>query len=105
MTRHPPQVDASFQFLADDFPPASWGPDPTGAAYRLGAAFARHFGPQRAPANVSLDSVEVGNEPWAGYNASFYNAVRRLPGGGCRYQPKLNRTQGWGLFPPFLHCQ
>ncbi|KAG2432171.1 hypothetical protein HXX76_009091 [Chlamydomonas incerta] len=71
------KIDASFQFLAEDFPPASWGSDPTGAAYRLGAAFARHFGPRLAPANVSMDSVEVGNEPWIGYNASFYNAILR----------------------------
>ncbi|KAG2424160.1 hypothetical protein HXX76_014693 [Chlamydomonas incerta] len=71
------KVDASFQFVAKDIPPAAWGADPTGAAYRLGAAFARHFGPRLAPPNVSLDSVEVGNEPWTGYNASFYNAILR----------------------------
>ncbi len=73
------QVDATFQFLAEDFPPASWGANATAAAYSLGVAFGSHFGPGRAPANVSLDTLEVGNEPWD-YNATFYASVSGLTG-------------------------
>ncbi|KXZ55128.1 hypothetical protein GPECTOR_3g28 [Gonium pectorale] len=71
------RVDATFQFLWDVFPPSSWGPNVTATAYMLGFAFGSHFGPGRAPPNVSLDAVEVGNEPWIGYNASFYSALLR----------------------------
>ncbi|KXZ55117.1 hypothetical protein GPECTOR_3g27 [Gonium pectorale] len=71
------KVDASFQFTWDVFPPSSWGPNVTATAYMLGFAFGSHFGPGRAPPNVSLDAVEVGNEPWIGYNASFYSALLR----------------------------
>ncbi|PNH07564.1 Replication factor C subunit 3 [Tetrabaena socialis] len=69
-------VDASFQFLPDDFPATAWGANITNTTYYLGRAFAAHFGPGRAPPNVSLDSVEFGNEPW-NYNATFYSALLR----------------------------
>ncbi|PNH07567.1 hypothetical protein TSOC_005986, partial [Tetrabaena socialis] len=70
------KVDASFQFLRDDFPATAWGANVTNTTYYLGRAFAAHFGPGRAPPNVSLDSVEFGNEPWT-YNATFYSALLR----------------------------
>jgi hypothetical protein len=69
------QVDATFQFTHDVFPASTWGANVTDTAYRLGFAFGSHFGPGRAPSNVSLDAVEFGNEPWIGYNASFYSQV------------------------------
>ncbi|GFR48118.1 hypothetical protein Agub_g9945 [Astrephomene gubernaculifera] len=71
------KVDASIQFTWDVFPQSKWGTNVTNTTYRLGYAFGKHFGPGRAPANVSLDAVEVGNEPWVGYNASFYREVLR----------------------------
>ncbi|KAG2496554.1 hypothetical protein HYH03_005377 [Edaphochlamys debaryana] len=70
------KVDATFQFLADDQPVSTWGANVTATAYNLGYKFARHFGPGRAPPNVSLDTVEVGNEPWT-YGADFYRKVLR----------------------------
>ncbi|GLI60353.1 hypothetical protein VaNZ11_002475 [Volvox africanus] len=71
------KVDASFQFTWDVFGPATWGPNVTDTAYKLGFKFGSHFGPGRAPPNVSLDAVEFGNEPWTGFNASTYAAMLR----------------------------
>ncbi|GFR48117.1 hypothetical protein Agub_g9944 [Astrephomene gubernaculifera] len=71
------KVDASIQFTWDVFPQSMWGTNVTNTTYWLGYAFGKHFGPGHAPANVSLDAVEVGNEPWTGYNASFYREVLR----------------------------
>ncbi|GLC70243.1 hypothetical protein PLESTF_000947600 [Pleodorina starrii] len=71
------KVDASFQFTKEVFPPSTWGFNVTATAYKLGFAFGSHFGPGHAPPNVSLDAVEVGNEPWIGYNASFYSQLLR----------------------------
>ncbi|GIL99515.1 hypothetical protein Vretimale_4644, partial [Volvox reticuliferus] len=71
------KVDATFQFVSDVFPQSTWGANVTDTAYKLGYAFGFHFGPGRAPPNCSLDAIEVGNEPWIGYNATFYQSVIR----------------------------
>ncbi|KAL4458642.1 hypothetical protein ABPG75_013507 [Micractinium tetrahymenae] len=69
------RIVASFQFLAEDFPPSAWMPDPYAAAYQLGYKFASFFGPTRNNGSAIVSAVEFGNEPWGGFNATFYSTI------------------------------
>uniref|UniRef100_A0A383VQX7 F5/8 type C domain-containing protein n=1 Tax=Tetradesmus obliquus TaxID=3088 RepID=A0A383VQX7_TETOB len=68
-------VSVTYQWDKFVAPPAAWGPDPYGTAYNLGFKFARHFGPTAGTGNVA--SFEAGNEPWDGFNATFYGQLLR----------------------------
>jgi hypothetical protein len=68
-------VEASIQFTADGtygFPPSVWN-TPFASAYNYGRQFALHFGPTHG--NNTVKTIEVGNEPWVGYDAAFYKEV------------------------------
>jgi len=65
------EVDVSLQFVPSSFPQSVFT-HPFAAAYNYGFAFARHFG--RNGVNL-VSTVEVGNEPWTGYDASFYSTL------------------------------
>jgi hypothetical protein len=71
-------VSVTYQWDKFVAPPAAWGPDPYSTSYNLGLKFARHFGPTAGTGNVA--SFEAGNEPWNGFNATFYTTV--CDGGG-----------------------
>ncbi len=68
-------VEASIQFKGDGayaFPPSVWN-TPYASAYNYGRQFALHFGPTYG--NNTVQTLEVGNEPWVGYDADFYKEV------------------------------
>lgn len=50
-------------------------PFPLSHRSQLGNKFAKHFGPTNGTGTVS--AVEFGNEPWGGYNATWYAEVGR----------------------------
>ena len=64
------EVQASIQFVSEDFPSRIWN-DPYRAAYRYGYAFAEHFGPTYGSGDVL--TMEVGNEP--DYEVSMYSDI------------------------------
>jgi hypothetical protein len=66
-------VSVTYQWDKFVAPPAAWGPDPYSTSYNLGFKFARHFGLTAGTGNVA--SFEAGNEPWDGFNATFYTTV------------------------------
>lgn len=55
-------------------------PPPLACLLQLGNKFASHFGPSGA--NM-MRAVEFGNEPWDGYNATWYAEVRHRTRGGA----------------------
>jgi hypothetical protein len=65
------EIDVSVQFISSSFAQSSFT-NPYLAGRNYGFAFAKHFG--RTGVNL-VSTVEVGNEPWGGYDANFYSTL------------------------------